>query len=136
MNNTKQIMENHKKRILHSSYSSYTKYNKNSKTNKTCNCRQKNNCPLNGNFLQSSVAYQATVTRNDNNTSKTYIGHTETDFKTRHRKHTTSVRHAKHKNLANTSGHSRSTTLTILFHGASYHLVLPTTAPVKDATSA
>ena len=39
-------------------------------------------------------------------------------------------------NLANTSGHSRTTTLTILFHGASYHLTLPTTAPVKDATSA
>ena len=39
-------------------------------------------------------------------------------------------------NLANTSGHSRTTTLTILFHGASYHLALPTTAPVKDATSA
>ena len=32
--------------------------------------------------------------------------------------------------------HSRKTTLTILFHGASYHLTLPTTAPVKDATSA
>ena len=39
-------------------------------------------------------------------------------------------------NLANTSGHSRTTTLTILFPGASYHLALPTTAPVKDATSA
>ena len=39
-------------------------------------------------------------------------------------------------NLANTSGHSRMTTLTILSHGASYHLTLPTTAPVKDATSA
>ena len=39
-------------------------------------------------------------------------------------------------NLANTSGHSRTTTLTILFHGASYHLTLPTAAPVKDATSA
>ena len=31
---------------------------------------------------------------------------------------------------------SRTTTLTILSHGASYHLTLPTTAPVKDATSA
>ena len=39
-------------------------------------------------------------------------------------------------NLANTSGHSRTTTLNILFPGASYHLALPTTAPVKDATSA
>ena len=71
MNNTKQVIDNHKKGILHSSYSSYTKENKNSKTKKTCNCREKNNFPLNGNCLQSSVAYQATVTRNDNNTSKT-----------------------------------------------------------------
>ena len=38
-------------------------------------------------------------------------------------------------NLANTFGHSRTTTLTLLFHGTSYHLTLPTTAPVKDATS-
>ena len=38
--------------------------------------------------------------------------------------------------LIYTSGHSRTTTLTILFPGASYHLALPTTAPVKDATSA
>ena len=38
--------------------------------------------------------------------------------------------------IANTSGHSRTTTLTILSHGASYHLTLLTTAPVKGATSA
>ena len=63
----------HNKRILHSSYSSYTKGNKDNTTYKTCNCRQKNNCPLNGNCLQSSVVYQATVTRNDNNTSEKYI---------------------------------------------------------------
>ena len=98
MNNTKQIIDNHNKRILHSSYSPYTKDNKDSTTNKTCNCRQKNNCPLNGNCLRPSVVYQATVTRNDNNTSETYIGLTETGFKTRHRNHIASFRHAKHKN--------------------------------------
>ena len=58
MNNTKQVIDNHNKRILHSSHSSYTKDNKDGTgTNKTCNCRQKNNCPLNGNCLQSSVVY-------------------------------------------------------------------------------
>ena len=99
MSNTKQIIDNHNKRILHWSYSSYTKDNKDgTRTNKTCNCRQKNNCPLNDNCLQSSVVYQATVTRNDNNTSETYIGLTETEFKTRHRIHTASFRHANHKN--------------------------------------
>ena len=106
MNNTKQVIDNHNKRILHSSHSSYTKDNKDgTRTNKTCNCRQKNNCSLNGNCLQSSVVYQATVTRNDNNTSETYIGLTETDFKTRHRNHTASFRHAKHKNSTELSKH-------------------------------
>ena len=105
MNNTKQIIDNHNKRILHSSCSSYTKDNKYSTTNKTCNCRQKNNCPLNGNCLQSSVVYQATVTRNDNNTSETYVGLTEPDFKTRHRNHIASFRHAKHKISTELSKH-------------------------------
>ena len=104
-NNTKQIIDNRNKRILHSSYSPYTKDNKDSSTNKTCNCRRKNNCPLNGNCLRPSVVYQATVTRNDNNTSETYIGLTETDFKTRHRNHITSFRHAKHKNSTELSKH-------------------------------
>ena len=105
MNNTKQIIDNHNKRILHSSYSPYTKDNKDSTTNKTCNCRQKNNCPLKGNCLRSSVVYQATVTRNDNNASETYIGLTETGFKTRHRNHIASFRHAKHKNSTELSKH-------------------------------
>ena len=106
MNNTKQVIDNHNKRILHSSLSPYTKDNKDdTETNKTCNCRQKNNCPLDGNCLQSSVVYQATVTRKDNNTSETYIGLTETNFKTRHRNHTASFRHAKHKNSTELSKH-------------------------------
>ena len=73
--------------------------------NKTCNCRQKNTCPLDGNCLQSSVIYQATVTRKDHNTTETYIGLTENDFKTRYRNHTTSFRHAKHRNSTELSKH-------------------------------
>ena len=72
---------------------------------KTCNCRQKNNCLLSSNCLQSSVVYQATVTWNDNNTSETYIGLTETNSKTRHRNHTASFRHTKHKNSTELSKH-------------------------------
>ena len=123
MSNTKQIIDNHNKRILHWSYLSYTKDNKDgTRTKKTCNCRQKNNCPLNDNCLQSSVVYQATVTRNDNNTSETYIGLTETDFKTRHRftpHHSATPSTKTPPNLANTSRHSRTTKLRILFHDAS-----------------
>ena len=70
-----------------------------------CNCRQKNICPLDGNCLQSSVIYQATVTRKDNNTTETYIGLTENDFKTRYRNHTASFPHAKHRNSTELSKH-------------------------------
>ena len=72
---------------------------------KTCNCRQKNTCPLNGNCLQSSVIYQATVTRSDNNTTETYIGLTENDFKTRYRNHTASFRHTRLRNSTELSKH-------------------------------
>ena len=109
MNNTKQIIDNHNKRILTAS-----KQIDNTATaaaaatidnNKTCNCRQKNIRPLDGNCLQSSVIYQATVTRKDNNTTETNIGLTENDFKTRYRNHTASFRHAKHRNSTELSKH-------------------------------
>ena len=109
MNNTKQIMDNLNKRILHSSCSSYTNDNKDSTTIKTCNCRQKDNCPLNGNYLQSSVVYRATVTQNDNSTSETYIGLTEI---TSHHSATPSTKNPP--NLGNTSGHSRTTTFHVM----------------------
>ena len=101
MNNTKQIIDNYNKRILSPSEhidSTADSTAINTKDNKTCNCRQNNTCPLNGNYLQSSVLYQATVTRKDNSTSETYIGLTENDFKTRYRNHTASFRRAKHRN--------------------------------------
>ena len=65
----------------------------------------KNTCPLDGNCLQPSVIYQATVTRKDNNTTETYIGLTENDFKTRYRNHTPSFRHAKPSKSTKLSKH-------------------------------
>ncbi len=122
MNNTKQIINIHNKSIINSrqpdsnSNSNATIINNNSnnntinsnssnnnnattnaKENKTCNCRHKNTCPLNENCLQKSVIYQATVTRQDNNTAETYVGLTENEFKTRYRSHTSSFRHNKHR---------------------------------------
>ena len=67
--------------------------------------RQKNTCPLNGNCLQSSLIYHATVTRKDNGTIETYIGLTGNDFKTRYRNHTASFRHTKHRNSTELSKH-------------------------------
>ena len=106
MNNTKQIIDNHNKRILTAPIQlDDTATAAAIDNNKTCNCRQKNTCPLDGNCLQSSVIYQATVTRKDNNTTETYIGLTENDFKTRYRNHTASFRHAKHRNSTELSKH-------------------------------
>ena len=82
MNNTKQIIENHNKRFLTASIQADDTAAATTINNKTCNCRQKNACPLDGNCLQPSVIYQATVTRKDNDTTETYIGLTENDFKT------------------------------------------------------
>ena len=109
MNNTKQIIDNHNKRILTAPIqiddTAAAAAAAAIDNNKTCNCRQKNTCPLDGNCLQSSVIYQATVTRKDNNTTETYIGLTENDFKTRYRNHTASFRHAKHRNSTELSKH-------------------------------
>ena len=105
MNNTKQIIENHNKRILTASIQADDTAAAATINNKACNCRQKNACPLDGNCLQPSVVYQATVKRKDNNTRETYIGLTENDFKTRYRNHTASFRHAKHKNSTELSKH-------------------------------
>lgn len=45
-------------------------------------------CPLDGICLVSSIVYQATVTRQDNNNEEIYIGLTENIFKTRYCGHT------------------------------------------------
>ena len=94
MNITLQIIDNHNKGILNSSkHVNDTADNTNTKDTKTYACRQKNACPLNGNCLQSSLIYQATVTRKENITTETYIGLTENDFKTRYRNRTASFRY-------------------------------------------
>ena len=142
MNNRKQIIENHNKHIINSSKHA-DKPADSASDIKSCNCRQKNACPLNGNCLQSSVIYQATVKRHNTNTSETYIGLTENDFKTRYRNHIASFRHAFRyiqntgtlQNSANIFGLLKTTTLTTLLHGASFHLAHLTTALVKDVIS-
>ena len=64
--------------------------------------------PLSGHAfvcLQSSVIYWATVKCHDTNTSETYVGLTENDFKKRYRNHIASFCHAKHRNSTELSKH-------------------------------
>ena len=106
MNNTKQIINNHNKHILNSSkHINDTTDNSNTKDTKNCSCQQKITCPLNGNCLQSSLIYHATVTRKNNSTTETYIGLAENNFKTRYRNHTASFQHTKHRNSTKLSKH-------------------------------
>lgn len=63
--------------------------------NKNCNCRNKAECPLEGNCQVSSVVYQAKVTTN--NSVETYVGLTENTFKTRYNNHKTSFNNANKK---------------------------------------
>ena len=67
--------------------------------------REPVNCPLNGNCLQSSVIYQATVETNDNKPSQTYIGLTENSFKTRFTNHRNSFKDHKKKLSTELSKH-------------------------------
>ena len=55
----------------------------NASTNaKLCNCREKNDCPLGGKCLTSSVVYQAAITTKDTaHQTKNYIGVTAGPFK-------------------------------------------------------
>ena len=131
MNNTKQIINNHNKRILNSSELP-VKTGNNTK-HKTCNCRQKETCPLNGNCLQSSFIYQATVTRQNNNTSETYIGLTENDFKTRYRNHTASFRNAKHRSSTELSKHIWTLKDSNINHFISWR-ILTSSSPYKSSS--
>ena len=60
-----------------------------------CNCRNKNLCPLDGACLTSNIIYQATVTTTSGN-SRSYIGMTENEFKTRYNNHKLSFNDKKH----------------------------------------
>ena len=94
MPSIKQTIDNQNKQKLKLFNNSATENEK----NKPCNCRKKDECPLDGNCLQAAVIYQAKVTRTDNNTHETYVGLTENDFKTRYRNHTASFRNTTSRN--------------------------------------
>ena len=70
---------------------------------KTCNCRVKDQCPLDGACLTRSIVYKATV--QTDNDQKEYIGLTATTFKQQFNAHQQSM---CHKNTS-TARPSRST---------------------------
>ena len=79
-----------------------TSHNKNIlKPNKEiygCNCRVKEDCPLDNKCLTPKVIYEANVTNTVDNEEKIYIGLTENKFKERYSNHKSSFRYDKYKN--------------------------------------
>ena len=92
MSNIKQSIANHNKAILSTETIKEEQI-------KLCNCRNRTLCPLQGNFLQKGVVYQATVTQTNTMREDVYIGTTENEFKTRYNQHTSSFR-LSHKSSA------------------------------------
>ena len=62
---------------------------------KKCNCRKKDDCPLDGACLTNNLVYKAVVTATGHG-SKEYIGMTEHKFKTRFNNHRCSFKLKKH----------------------------------------
>ncbi len=94
--NMKTFINRHNKTIL-------KKHNQQTKPTSTndsrlCNCRNQKQCPIQGHCLQANVVYKAEVTTTDNNETKTYIGVTATEFKTRFRNRTKSLNRKKYRN--------------------------------------
>ena len=73
--------------------------------NLICNCRIKQDCPLNGKCREKNVIYKC-VASVPNKPDKVYIGLTEHEFKTRYSGHKTSFKYKKH---------AKSTALSIYF---------------------
>ena len=71
---------------------------------KECNCRKKDECPVQGKCLQEGVVYQATVNRQDGKVD-TYIGLSAPPFKDRFRNHKSNFKTRNPKNSTGLSKH-------------------------------
>ena len=98
MPSVKQIIDGHNKTILKKESQPPQ-----DQAEKACNCRNKNECPLEGACLTKEIIYQATVV--SDNSTETYIGATSTEFKTRWRNHQVSFKSEKRKNDTELSKH-------------------------------
>ena len=73
MDNMEKLVKKHNSNIL----------KKDDTMKRTCNCRVKNECPLDGKCLSSNIVYSAEVLIDNNEQGDIYFGISETEFKTR-----------------------------------------------------
>ena len=92
MSNVERIIKNHNNRLTNEKDGPDQRREEDRKDYK---CRNKQDCPMDGNCLTESVVYQAVVKSNRSDNTKTYIGLTEGTFKKRLYGHTSSFKHEK-----------------------------------------
>ena len=93
----KSIISSHNKALVSDNTPTPTQ-----QSNKQCNCRTKDDCPLDGKSLQTNVVYQAIITTDT--TTESYV-ELATNFKERYRNHKTSFRHTNKRNPTELSKH-------------------------------
>ena len=89
MPSVKSVIDAHNKRLLQPT-------EVDAPSRKLCNCRKKDQCPLNNQCLEKSVIYQAIVTSVEG--TESYVGLTDTEFKTRYGNHKQSFKKAAYRN--------------------------------------
>ena len=85
LKNVKSVIANHNNKILTQKPMPPTP------SEKMCNCRNSNLCPFENKCLIKSIVYKASVTEENSNDTKVYIGSTSTTFKERFRNHKKSI---------------------------------------------
>ena len=103
MPNVRNIMDNRNKKIQQNAKTDDTEQRE--KSTKSCNCRRPAECPINGNCLQKSVIYQATVTNKNDVSKETYIGLTKNEFKERFNGHKPTFENVSKRNSTELSKH-------------------------------
>ena len=63
-----------------------------------CNCRSRNECPLQNNCLTAKIVHRANVENDINDENKFYFGVSETPFKERFRNHKKEFNYVKYRN--------------------------------------
>ena len=95
MPNMKAVINGHNKKLLTPLSDNPTR---------TCNCINKDNCPLNQNCLATNIIYEATITSDlPDYQEKKYIGLCESTFKKRFASHKSSFNHERHKSSTSLS---------------------------------
>jgi len=90
MDNMKSIINKHNKKVIN------TANQDSATTDELCNCRKKEQCPLDRKCLTTSIIYNAQITTR--NTTKNYIGLTEGTFKQRYSQHKMTFNNRKYTN--------------------------------------